>query len=196
MMMMSPDDAPQQEEEVVDQGIPFEEPTFEEPTFKDPPSSSASGSGNGAAESILNAAAGGGVSLKPGDFEGMIVDDMAALKEGDWSTAADKTYVSEGYAVSSEDGATISFPFTPKASGPHEVSLRFIPGSKLGKAIKVSIQAGDVQETATVNMASRPGSPRFQSLGVVELTADQEANVVLTVSGSGATADAVQIVPQ
>jgi hypothetical protein len=138
--------------------------------------------------------------VDPKSLPGVVVDDEAATKTGEWTTSgAAKSFVGDGYAHDQNGGKgekSITFSAKLPKSGKYEVRLAYVPNSNRCAAVPVRISHKGGEATQAVNQQlSPPISDRSISLGSFEFG---ETGAV-TLSNTGTTgyvvADAVQWIP-
>ncbi|MCA9263994.1 MAG: FAD-dependent oxidoreductase [Planctomycetales bacterium] len=135
----------------------------------------------------------------PEELEGLVVDDAAAKKVGNW-TAGDglKGYVGSGYQYASAGSdATMTFTLRVEKSGVHEVRLAYLPHENRGTNVPVTVSWSGLERHIEVNMRQPPPIVSgFISLGTYELTAANSVSVTLSAAESDGFvhADAVQVI--
>ena len=136
------------------------------------------------------------------DLEGIVVDDLAAKREGFWqASSASSGWIGFGYHHDGErgDGESIAtfIPELPR-SGRYEVRLAYTPHSNRTTAAPVQIRHREGVAKVTINQRQTPPiDDRFLSLGTYNFDEDGSARV--TVSNAGTEGyviiDAVQWLP-
>ncbi len=135
--------------------------------------------------------------LEPESLDGLIIDDMDAVKSGKWTTGTGlKGYVGWGYVYAGDgSGATIRFQGKVRESGLFDVRLAHLPHENRGAHVPVDIETSNGSKRVMINMQEPAQSNGFTSLGKYALTKGETISVVLTAEGAGGIvhADAVQI---
>lgn len=137
--------------------------------------------------------------LEPEKLGGIVVDDKAAEKSGEWTEGTGlKGYVGYGYVYSSDQKATIRFPFQIPDSGTYEVRVSYLPHENRGKHVRVVLTIdGQFTETAIDMTKAAPLENGFMSLGTIKAKPGAKGSVEFFAKDAGGNvhADAVQIVP-
>jgi hypothetical protein len=136
------------------------------------------------------------------DVPGIVVDDEAAKKVGDWTHSTSiKTYVGDGYLHddnSKKGERTLTFqPQIPK-TGRYEVRLSYQTGKNRATNVPVYILSEDGERTITVDEKNPPAiDGRFVSLGTFTFLKDGQGYVLVSNEGTNGVVvvDAVQFLP-
>ncbi|MCA9057323.1 MAG: hypothetical protein KDA85_02440, partial [Planctomycetaceae bacterium] len=137
--------------------------------------------------------------LDPAKLPGLVIDDRAAEKTGQWTAGTGlKGFVAYSYVYSSGEDAAIKFTFQAPSTGRFEVRLAYLNHENRGKNIPVTLTAGGKSQTVKVNMTEpAPLEHNFISIGFVEMEKGQSGTVEM--NGKGVQghlhADAIQILP-
>lgn len=137
------------------------------------------------------------------EFDGIVVDDVAAEKTGHWTESKyTPAYVGSGYVH--DDNAdkgtkSITFRADLPRSGEYEVRLAYVPAEGRATKVPVSISYSGGDQTVLVNeRLAPPIDGLFVSLGSFPFANDQTAIVTVSTTGTEdghVTADAVQFLP-
>ncbi len=150
------------------------------------------------AGSVAPAAAG----VDPRSLPGVVVDDAAAIKTGEWTESASiGGFIGRGYlhdGNESQGHKRVQFTAMLPQTGLYEVRLSYTANPNRATNVAVTVHAATQETALTVNQrTAAPIDGRFVSLGRFQFSAEQPARV--TVSNSGADgyviADAVQFLP-
>ena len=138
--------------------------------------------------------------LDPEKLKGVVIDDRDANQTGKWSSGSGlKGYVGYNYLyASANSGAKISFRYTAKKTGSHEIRLAYLSHENRGDKVPVSVKTKAAEKTQKINMKKKPPiDDGFISLGQFDLLAGEVVVVRVSTEGAGgnAHADAVQILP-
>lgn len=138
-------------------------------------------------------------SISTSDLPGIVVDDSAAQKVGNWKVS--KLYgpfIGEGYVHDHDEGKggkTISFaPKLPK-TGRYEVRVAFNAGPGRAERVIATILHADGEDLKTVKMATQNlKGLQFASLGTFRFEGNGQGFVLISNAGSEGyvTVDAVQ----
>ena len=130
---------------------------------------------------------------------GIVIDDEAAEKSGEWTEGTGlKGYVGYGYVYSSDQTATIRFPFQIPDAGTYDVRVSYLPHENRGKHVRVVLTInGQSSETSIDMTRAAPLENGFLSLGTINAKPGAKGSVEFFAKGAGGNvhADAVQIVP-
>ena len=136
------------------------------------------------------------------DLPGVVVDDAAATKVGEWQHSTHSgTYIGDGYCHDQADRKgekTLTFHPDAVPPGRYEVRLAYSPGASRSAAVPVSVFSADGEKTAPVDMKKAPPiDGRFVSLGEFRFEKDGQCHVIISNEGTigHVTADAVVFVP-
>ncbi len=136
--------------------------------------------------------------LNPKNMEGLVIDDTAAEIKGEWGSGAGlKGFVGYGYLYSGKAGASVTFTFRAPANGKHEIRVAYANHENRGATVPVSVSVSGKETTQRINMKQpAPLKNGFISLGIFDLTQDEEGYVEIRAAGAGgnAHADAIQVV--
>jgi len=140
--------------------------------------------------------------LDPKKLPGIVVDDQAAQRQGEWLTSASvPRYVGTGYLHDGDEQKgkkSLRFEQLLKA-GKYEVRLAYTPHQNRGTKVPVTIEHASGSQTVQVNQRREPAVDKlFQPLGVFEFAADKPAVVTIgTTDAAGyVVVDAIQFVPR
>ena len=137
--------------------------------------------------------------LEPEKLYGIVVDDKEAEKSGEWTEGTGlKGYVGYGYVYSSDQKATIRFPFQIPTAGQFDVRVSYLPHENRGKRVRVVLTIDGQATETTIDMTkAAPLENAFMSLGIVNAKPGSKGSVEFFAKGAGGNvhADAVQIVP-
>jgi hypothetical protein len=136
------------------------------------------------------------------DVPGIVVDDAAAKKVGDWTHSTSiKTYVGDGYLHddnTKKGERTLTFqPQIPK-TGRYEVRLSYQTGKNRAANVPVYILSEDGERTIPVDEKKPPAiDGRFVSLGTFTFLKDGQGYVLVSNEGTNGVVvvDAVQFLP-
>ncbi|MFN3484635.1 MAG: DUF1553 domain-containing protein [Planctomycetota bacterium] len=142
--------------------------------------------------------AGGAVPVSA--VSGIVVDDAAALKVGDWQASTyTGTYIGTGYVHDRNSGkGRKSLTFDPDLpSGVYEVRFAYAPGENRATAVPVTILSAEGEKTLRINEREVPPiAGRFVSLGRYRFENNQGYVLVSNEETDGyVTADAVVFLP-
>ncbi|MBC8355730.1 MAG: FAD-dependent oxidoreductase [Planctomycetes bacterium] len=152
-------------------------------------------------EKLLPAsAAGPPTGIDPKSLPGIVMDDVDAIKSGEWTSGAGlKGYVGYGYLYASpQSKSMIKFAPVVTKAGTYEVRLGYGHHENRGKTVSVTVDAGGAQKAHRINMSEpAPLEHGFISLGTVTLKANEFCRVTVSSEGAGgfAHADSVQLLP-
>jgi len=145
----------------------------------------------------LASASGPMEGLDPNQLDGIVIDDSAAEKSGNWGTGTGlKGFVGHSYLYSTDTNASIRFNFEAPKSGTYEVRLAYLPHENRGPHVPVTVQIGDESAAVKIDM-TKPAKLKdnFTSLGIFKLAKGQKGFVEVKAAGAGghAHADAIQL---
>lgn len=136
------------------------------------------------------------------DLPGVVVDDSAAKKVGDWTHSTSvASYIGDGYLHDGNSGkGAKSLTFQPNfpKSGRYEVRLAYTPGKSRATNVPVMILSEDGERTINVNERTPPLiDGRFVSLGSYRFEKDSQAYVMVSNEGTDGhvVADAIVFLP-
>ena len=137
--------------------------------------------------------------LDPAKLDGLVIDDTAAKKKGNWTSGTGlKGFVGHGYLYSTDSNASIRFKFEAPSTGKQEIRLAWLPHENRGKHVRVTVVAGEESKSLKVDMTRpAPLKNNFFSLGTFDLKKGTACHVEVKAGDAGGHAhvDAVQIVP-
>ncbi len=142
-------------------------------------------------------------SISPEELPGIVVDDDAAQKVGQWKhSTLYGPFIGSGYASDqNENKGSKTLSFTPKIpnTGRYEVRLAFNAGPGRAESVTITILHADGEDLKTVKMST--GSLkglRFASLGTFRFEAGGQGFVLVSNAASQGyvTVDAVQFLPE
>jgi hypothetical protein len=137
--------------------------------------------------------------VQPGDLPGVVIDDTAAIKVGEWMHSQhSRRYIGDGYIHDSDTAKgekTLTFaPQLPK-DGVYEVRLAYTPGENRAENVPVTVFSADGEKLLQVNMRKLPPiEGRWISLGHYRCEAAGQNFVLVANEGTNGhvIADAVQ----
>jgi hypothetical protein len=143
------------------------------------------------------------VSLSPAQLPGFVIDDVQAVKTGDWGDSASiSRFVGTTYLHDGDDSKgrkSVRFPVTVPQSGRYEVRLSYTANPNRATNVPVTITHAGGSTTKQINQQQRPPLEGvFVSLGLYEFAAGREGAVTIsnTDTDGYVIADAVQLLPQ
>ena len=140
--------------------------------------------------------------IKVSDVIGIVVDDPAAMRTGNWNTStSNKTYVGPGYQYASGGSPDTRAVFEPptELEGEYEVRFAYAYGSNRPKSLPVEVWDADGSRITVLNETTLPAvDGHFDSLGTYRFEKGMKPRVVVDVSkASGAVViDAVQFLSE
>jgi hypothetical protein len=145
------------------------------------------------------AAAKGVLAVK--DVPGVVVDDAAAKKVGEWQHSTHSgTYIGEGYTHDQDKGKgekTLTFQPETIPPGRYEVWLAYSSGTSRAGNTPVTVFSADGEKTVPVDMKKTPPiDGRFVSLGEFRFEKNGQCYVIVSNEGTKGhvTADAIVFV--
>ncbi|MCP4782538.1 MAG: FAD-dependent oxidoreductase [Fuerstiella sp.] len=136
--------------------------------------------------------------LNPKKMEGLVIDDTSAEIKGEWGSGAGlRGFVGYGYLYSGRKDASVTFRFKAPADGRYDIRVAYANHENRGSTVPVSVSVSGAVETQQINMKKpAPLENGFISLGIFDLTQNEEGYVKISANGAGgnAHADAIQIV--
>ncbi len=128
-------------------------------------------------------------AVGPGQFSGIVVDDIDATKKGDWkSSTASSTFIGHGYSHDSNlQNGLCSALFEAKLPKPgnYEVRLAYQSNANRSSKVKVKVVSSSGSTIVTVNQKVKPPiDSLFVSLGTFRFTDQQVAQVSISNEGS------------
>lgn len=138
--------------------------------------------------------------LDPAKLEGLVIDDLDAVKVGNWTEGEGlKGYVGYNYLYSSpHETAAVRYEFKAPRTGRHEIRVSYGQHENRGPRVPVTVRAGFGEQTTRIDMRQPPPLPNgFISLGAFELKQGESVSVTIAAKDAGgfAHADAVQVLP-
>jgi hypothetical protein len=141
-------------------------------------------------------------SIDPKTLPGIVLDDTAAVLEGDWTHSARfKPYISKGYHHAKRNGGGIStatFRFTAPQADRYQLLMAYSAHKTRASNVPVIVKSGTQVTALTVDQTiPLPHSKHFRVVGDVTLQADVESTVsVSNANTSGfVILDALQLRP-
>jgi hypothetical protein len=133
-------------------------------------------------------------------FPGIVVDDVDAIKTGEWTIATNlPKFINKSYLYASPDSrASIRFLARPKKSGEYDIRIAYQPHENRGQTVPVSIVVNDQKTDLKVDMKKRlHGNAFFLSLGKFDLRENEEVTVDVSTQAAGGIVhvDAIQLLP-
>jgi mono/diheme cytochrome c family protein len=140
--------------------------------------------------------------VAPADLPGIVVDDAAASRVGEWMHSQhSRRYIGDGYLHDIDQAKgekTLTFVPALPNNGIYEVQLAYTPGDNRADNVPVTVFSADGEKTLRVNMRELPplGS-RWISLGQFQCEAAGQNFVLVANEGTNGhvIADAVQYLP-
>jgi hypothetical protein len=136
------------------------------------------------------------------DVPGIVVDDTAAMKIGEWKESKfSGTFIGGGYVHDENTGkGDKSLTFQPElpATGRYEVWLAYSPGTSRADNVPVTVFGADGEKNLVIDMkANPPLLGRFVSLGQYRFERKGQSFVLISNEGTKGhvTADAVTFIP-
>ena len=136
------------------------------------------------------------------DVPGVVVDDAAAKKVGEWKDSTHSgTYIGAGYVHDDAKGAgekTLTFDPDLPATGRYEVWFAYSPGQSRAKDVPVTVFSADGEKTLHLDLTPNPPiRGRFVSLGQYRFEKDGQSFVLISNEGAKGhvTADAMAFIP-
>ena len=138
----------------------------------------------------------------PESFAGVVIDEVDAVREGDWTLSTfTKPYIGEGYLHDDDGdkgGRTLTFQPRLEQGGRYEVRLAYTPGPN--RATNVPITVRSLQGDASVVVSMQKDPPiggHFVSLGSYTFdTSDQWQVVIFNAATDGhVIVDGLQLLP-
>jgi cytochrome c553 len=141
--------------------------------------------------------------LATSEVNGVVVDDSAAKKVGNWTASTSTgTYIGAGYVHDGNEGKgdkSLTFTAELPSAGKYEVRLAYSHGDSRSKAVPVTVFSADGESTTHVDMTKLPAiEGRYVSLGSFRFEKSGQSFVIIDTKGTKGhvTADAVVFVPQ
>jgi cytochrome c553 len=154
------------------------------------------------AEKSKGAAKAGGILLAK-DIPGVVVDDAAAKKVGDWMHSQHSgSYIGDGYVHDKNEGKgekTLTFQPENLPPGKYEVRLAYSAGTSRSNKVPVSVFSADGEKELTIDMQKGPPiDGRYVSLGEFRFEKGGFSHVIISNEDTKGhvTADAVVYVPE
>ncbi|MCA9214198.1 MAG: FAD-dependent oxidoreductase [Planctomycetales bacterium] len=137
--------------------------------------------------------------LDPQKLGGVVVDDVAAEKTGEWKRGTGlEGYVGYGYMYADADSnATARFTIKVPQTATYDIRLAFQPHENRGSQVPVTVTTEDGESQLTINMKDIPPLDNgMVSLGKRDLQEGQQISITVGTAGARGIvhADAVQIV--
>jgi hypothetical protein len=131
-------------------------------------------------------------------LEGLVIDDIAATKEGKWTDGTGlKGYIENGYLYASANSkAKITFSFKAPATGSFDIRVSALAHENRASNAKVTVSRKSNSSTHTVNLREKaPLENNFVSVGKFDLKNGEPVSVIISTDGANGTlhADAVQV---
>lgn len=138
----------------------------------------------------------------PDSFPGVVIDEVEAVREGDWTLSTfTKPYIGEGYlhdADGDKGGRTLTFQPHLEQAGRYEVRLAYTPGSNRATNVPVLVRSLEGETPVVVSMRQEPPiGGHFVSLGTFTFdTSDQWQVVISNAATNGhVIVDGLQLLP-
>jgi hypothetical protein len=142
----------------------------------------------------------GTAGIDPKKMAGLVVDDDAAEKTGNWGSSTSVAgYVGMHYLHDGNEQKgqlTATYRFAVKEPGLYDVRVAYTPNPNRATNVPVTIQHADGTSRATLNERATPEIDKmFQSVGKFKF--GSQADVVISNAGTNGyvVVDAVQLVP-
>ncbi|MEZ6067228.1 MAG: hypothetical protein R3B90_16345 [Planctomycetaceae bacterium] len=141
--------------------------------------------------------------ISPDKLPGLVVDDTAAKKTGDWLVSSTiGGYVGIGYLHDDNAGQgtkSIAYSFTIEKPGTYDVRMSYSQNGNRATNVLVTIESAAGRTEHRVNQRRTPSIDKtFESVAIIEAKAGGQ--VTVTISNAGADghviADAVQLLPK
>lgn len=150
------------------------------------------------ADALADAGAAGPVpGIDPAKLDGLVIDDLKSKITGKWVKGrGNRPYVAYGYLYTSGGkDATVTFSFTPKVTGLHEVRLCYNPHENRSPNANIEVHSIDGIKMIKINMKKNKSENGFISLGQFLFKKGQKAKVVINAKNStgNVVADAIQV---
>jgi hypothetical protein len=138
------------------------------------------------------------IAIDPNKLVGLVIDDSAAEKKGDWSTSSSVGgFVGAAYSHDNngqKGHLAATYRFEIKQPGQYEVRLAYTPNPNRATNVPITVQHAGGQSSATLNQRVAPAIDKsFQSIG--KFTFDSQAVIVISNTGTDGyvVIDAVQL---
>ncbi|MFV0443190.1 MAG: FAD-dependent oxidoreductase [Planctomycetaceae bacterium] len=142
------------------------------------------------------------MDIDPKSLPGVVVDDTAATKTGDWSESSSTPgYIGTGYLHDSNAGQgtkSVTYELTAPQAGQYQLRLAYTRFNNRATNVPVTIETPTGKQQRTINQREKPSiDGRFTPLGNFNLTAGAKVRITLsnTKADGHVIADAVQMVP-
>ncbi len=138
--------------------------------------------------------------LDPDSFDGQLMDDLQADKQGTWTEGTGlKGYIGNGYVYASHNSQSqITFKQSVKKAGRYEVLVAYQPHENRGKTVHITLRINKDESKHIVDMTQAPTIENgFTSLGTLDLDKGDICTVQLSTDEAGGFvhADAVWLRP-
>ncbi len=136
--------------------------------------------------------------LPVSNLKGLVIDDLAASKEGKWTNGTGlKGYIENGYLyASANSNSKITYSFNAPATGSFDIRINALAHENRASNAKVMVSTKSDSSTHTVNLrAKAPLENNFVRVGKFDLKKDEPVSVIISTEGANGTlhADAVQV---
>jgi hypothetical protein len=136
--------------------------------------------------------------LPVSNLKGLVIDDLAARKEGKWTNGTGlKGYIENGYLyASANSNSKITYSFNAPATGSFDIRINALAHENRASNAKVMVSTKSDSSTHTVNLrAKAPLENNFVRVGKFDLKKDEPVSVIISTEGANGTlhADAVQV---
>lgn len=142
------------------------------------------------------------LSIDPKLLDGIVVDDLQARLEGDWSRSSSiGGFVGAGYVHDSNEGQgmkSVTFEAKIPKAGTYDVRLSYSPNNNRASNVSVTIDGTKKSTSVTVNQKKQPTVEKaWVSLGKFQFDKDATARVIVSNKGANGhvIADAVWFSP-
>lgn len=131
-------------------------------------------------------------------LKGLVIDDLAAKKEGKWTDGTGlKGYIENGYLyASANSNSKITYSFKAPATGIFDIRISALAHENRASNAKVIVSRKSDSSTHSVNLREKaPLENNFVSVGKFDLRKDEPVSVIISTDGANGTlhADAVQV---
>lgn len=132
-------------------------------------------------------------------LKGLVIDDLAAKKEGKWTDGTGlKGYIENGYLyASANSNSKITYSFKAPATGNFDIRISALAHENRASNAKVMVSRKSDSSTHSVNLREKaPLENNFVSVGKFDLKNGEPVSVIISTDGANGTlhADAVQVI--
>jgi hypothetical protein len=140
------------------------------------------------------------IAIDQSKLPGLVIDDSAAEKQGDWSTSSSVGgFVGTGYSHDNngqKGHLTATYRFAIKQPGQYDVRVAYTANPNRATNVPITVQYAGGQSRATLNQRTTPTIDKsFQSIGKFQF--DKDATIVISNANTDGYViiDAVQLLP-